>query len=948
MASIRRGAVLRQIQALYRAGTCSGLTDGQLLERYMAGRGERAELAFAALIERHGPMVLRTCRAVLRDEHDAEDAFQATFLVLARRAGSIRRRDSLGSWLFGVANRVARCARFDLARRRRHERRRAGETSEAIADPIRDDLEAVIHREVGRLPERLRAAVVLCYFEGRTCEQAAGQLGLPVGTIKSRLSGARARLRSQLARSGHAPDAATMAAWPIAGRLLVPGRLSSTTLAAAMTDAPGLAAPMSAVLIEEVLGAMSSRRWRVGIGLASAALALAWISVATGGGPAPPAGQPPASSVPASDGREKPGPIVLVRGRVVDPDDRPVAGASVRIGPFPGDRPDEPGRRTISGPDGRFALAAPPDAKDRIAEATEASRRVVATADGLGPGWADLAGPRELTIRLVADTPIEGRIVDAQGRPIAGVRARVHNIWAPPEEDLGSFIEDVKASGRSPWQGPRDLKLLTIDATATTDADGRFRLEGIGRERVASVTLSGPTIVTEEVYAMTRTSPVVGPVGWERLDPSARSYRGARFEHVAAPCRPVAGTVRDAETGRPIAGMKVRGRVAVGGLAPHPDPSTTAVATTDDRGRYLLTGLPPATRYVVSASSTPGLPYLGTMKVIEADPSAEGPARCDLELREGIPIRGRVTDKGTGRPVIASVSYFSLPGHSQGDPDGVERVAWTGGDGRFEIAVPPGRGVLVARTSGGRYLPAAGADRIEGLDRIRSLVGEPRKLVPDYQAAVEVHPVTGSGPMTRDISLEPVRTVTGTVVDPDGKPVAEIVARGLDANIVWGDRVLLTPGFAVDNIDPRSPRRVDFFHVERRLAGSVRPRGDEAGPILVRLQPWAVVTGRIVDDRGMLQSGLVLRSFPPGPSEADAGVLPRRVEVENDGRFRIEGLVPGLRYAAWIADDIGLFPPRSIFRDLRLGPGETRDLGDVRPRSEEPDGPTTSAPRAAP
>ena len=87
MISIRSGAALRQIQSLYTDGTCSGLTDGQLLERYMAGRGERAEAAFAALVDRHGPMVLRICRAVLRDEHDAEDAFQATFLVLARRAG---------------------------------------------------------------------------------------------------------------------------------------------------------------------------------------------------------------------------------------------------------------------------------------------------------------------------------------------------------------------------------------------------------------------------------------------------------------------------------------------------------------------------------------------------------------------------------------------------------------------------------------------------------------------------------------------------------------------------------------------------------------------------------------------------------------------------------------------------------------------------------------------
>ena len=191
MTSIRRGAALRQIQSLYTSGTCSGLTDGQLLERYIAGRGERAEAAFAAMVERHGPMVLRICRAVLRDEHDAEDAFQATFLVLARWAGSIRNQGSLGSWLFGVAGRVARCARSGAARRRWHERRLAEMRADSVADVTPDDLGDAIRREVGRLPERLRAAVVLCYFEGQTCEQAADQLNLPVGTIKSRLSGAR-------------------------------------------------------------------------------------------------------------------------------------------------------------------------------------------------------------------------------------------------------------------------------------------------------------------------------------------------------------------------------------------------------------------------------------------------------------------------------------------------------------------------------------------------------------------------------------------------------------------------------------------------------------------------------------------------------------------------------------------------------------------------------------
>src|SRR4051812_5712422 len=107
----RNGGVLRSLKTLFGSGTTAGLSDGQILERFVARRGDEAELAFEALIERHGRMVLRVCRQVLRDPHDAEDAFQATFLVLVQRAGAIHSRESLGPWLYGVALRVASCAR---------------------------------------------------------------------------------------------------------------------------------------------------------------------------------------------------------------------------------------------------------------------------------------------------------------------------------------------------------------------------------------------------------------------------------------------------------------------------------------------------------------------------------------------------------------------------------------------------------------------------------------------------------------------------------------------------------------------------------------------------------------------------------------------------------------------------------------------------------------------
>jgi HlyD family secretion protein len=207
-----RGSALRQIHALYSVGTFAGLGDGPLLERFATLRGEEAELAFAALVARHGPMVWRVCRRVLRDEHDAQDAFQATWLVLARKAGSLRDRASVGNWLFGVASRVSLDARATSSRRRLHERRYAeSQTDEAPAED-RDgyDIGAVIHEELRRLPERYRTPIVLCYLEGLSHEEAALRLGRPVGTVRSRLARGRDRLRARLTGRGIVPSAGAL------------------------------------------------------------------------------------------------------------------------------------------------------------------------------------------------------------------------------------------------------------------------------------------------------------------------------------------------------------------------------------------------------------------------------------------------------------------------------------------------------------------------------------------------------------------------------------------------------------------------------------------------------------------------------------------------------------------------------------------------------------------
>jgi RNA polymerase sigma factor (sigma-70 family) len=265
----------RLLETLFHAGTAAGRTDGQLLEWFVTGDREASELAFATLLERHGAMVLRTCRAVLRDEHEAQDAFQATFLILVRHGRALWVRDSLGPWLFRVARRAAGRARRAALRRMSAERTWMGtwvHARPANAAGVTEDVElaSLLHEEVDRLPNRYRAAVVLCDIEGRTYEDAARHLACPVGTLKSRLARGRTRLRDRLTRRGVAPacvlppDALTLAA-----HATVPSALSDATIRAAIrfatTSAIGAGSVPTAVaaLSEGVLKSMmfASLKW---------------------------------------------------------------------------------------------------------------------------------------------------------------------------------------------------------------------------------------------------------------------------------------------------------------------------------------------------------------------------------------------------------------------------------------------------------------------------------------------------------------------------------------------------------------------------------------------------------------------------------------------------------------------------------------------------------------
>ena len=232
-----------QLVTLYSLGTVGSLPDDQLVEIYLARDDPAAsEAAFSALVERHGAMVLSICQRVLQNPHDAHDAFQATFLVLVRKAASIRRRESVGGWLFGIARRVAVRARLEAARRRHHLEKMGIERNTSHADAItinnepEPDYRPLI-AAIDRLPERFRRPVVLHYFEGLSAEAAAERLGCPRGTVLSRLARARERLRQRLEHRGLSLEAlmpATLASGPIVfDSRTVPSSLVQSTVRAA-------------------------------------------------------------------------------------------------------------------------------------------------------------------------------------------------------------------------------------------------------------------------------------------------------------------------------------------------------------------------------------------------------------------------------------------------------------------------------------------------------------------------------------------------------------------------------------------------------------------------------------------------------------------------------------------------------------------------------------------
>jgi beta-lactamase regulating signal transducer with metallopeptidase domain len=739
----------------------------------------------------------------------------------------------------------------------------------------------------------------------------------------------------------------------------------------------------------------------VGIGIASAVRLGAVASAAENEGGAVAQKTAPAASGIATKARragrkpkadasnaEDPAKAGHFNGQVRGPDGKPLKGARVYILPvavYPGSiKVDSNGIgpvRAETGADGHFEFDAP-DMTYSEFDGLPARREglLIVTADGYAPDWMHTWGqmtgftlledwmpvkgtPLDMHVAK-DDVPIHGRFLDPNGKPLAGARVKLTMLMVPMERDLDAHLaheSKLDASAYFLSSGPgfeRELysKFVPLvpglTTKARTDADGRFTMSGLGRDRLAVLTVSAPGVIDTSLTVMTRDAPDVGTLIDFNKKPT-KIIHGAGFTLKLEPGRTIRGVVRDRDSHQPLPGMWVGQYNGNAGATADAYP-----AVTDDKGRFTITGLYfSKEKPKVAAIAPPGVPYQSARAVVEGD------AEAVIECPRGIPFRLKLVDE-QGKPVEAEVTHIDVnpnPLAARLEPDAPMRDYNTPAarrtDGTYEGFVLPGPGAVLIKTPRSAGYRQARVDtkaffapgRTNWTPEEQSTLYGTEDLIfgairkydqREYSGIVLVNAPPDSKPLELSATLvrDPIRMVS--LVDSDGKPV---VGASMKTSDEWWEPHLRAATFPLLVLHPDRVRRIAFLKKDRGLVGFLIQQGVGATPYTVRMQPWGAITGRLVDQNGEPLLIWKPESDLKGPpnvsakSPGDEKLGEPHAEADHEGRFRLNQLIPGHHYSgeAYFQMQGG---SDSIFKDVVLGPGEVRDLGDIRTKlSYEPD-----------
>jgi RNA polymerase sigma factor (sigma-70 family) len=938
------------IRKLVRTPAEAEITDAELLRRFVR---DRDEASFALLVERHGRLVRSVCRRLLPQEEDVEDAFQATLLVLARRADTIRKQRSVASWLFGVAYRTALKARTTAARRQRYERQAESRPPQGpVSEAALRELQAILDEEVQRLPDKFRAPFVLCCLEGRSKGEASQELGWPEGSVSGRVAKARKLLQRRLGRRGITLSAALCALAVAEGAAAAVGivALSPALVRAVLTFAtgnavaPGAVSARAVALAESVLRAETAVRLKVALtvalalGLAGGGVGAWWYLAERREAPNPVVPEAQANddrpaeiaipAVPVPDAVAN----RIYSGRVLDADRNPRPGAAVALLGFPwrsiGDRDrGNTARRVLAetraDAEGQFTLSLPP------AVATMHFGLVLmASGAGEGPGWDPLPDPESrqgVELRMARSHTLRGRLTDAQGRPAAGVKLRVAglNRGSPTPKSL-PFPE--------PGEGARDLS-----GPATTDATGAFEVHGVVAECEVQL------LVQDERFAPQ----------WLALKTQAGDQTDAGAVRLD-PLRTLEGTIVCKQTGQPLAQVRVRGQSAgkVQGVT-----HNEAEAFTDAQGRYRLHPFPGAS---VSLLAYPpdDSPYLIGQEYVEWPD--DRPRRADMTLRRGVVLYGRVTEAGSGQPVArATVRFHPRTGDHPilaSRRVGETGIAWyradtcTDADGRFRLAALPGRGHLLVKGPGPNYR------HIETTTGML-IFGQPGRSLCYADGLVPLDLADGAEPKEVPVEVQPGTMLKGRVVGPDDQPTAAavIVCPTYVPSEEFDFKSLplyANAGrFELPGYDPE--RKVPLLFCDPVLMQSARVELTGAGEPTVRLAPCRSAVVRFVGADGKPTGGVPIQLevviHPPAPFGINDPVRhtgytvphstlagPRWVQAgPGPGEATFSGLIPGATYLLAVDEGKGMV----VKQEFTVKADEDPKLPDVvvrRPAAKPP------------
>jgi RNA polymerase sigma factor (sigma-70 family) len=950
------------VRAAVRGGGAS-LSDRDLLIRFADGGDEAA---FAALFRRHSGMVLGVCRRALSNVQDAEDACQATFLLLARRANSGRWQTSVANWLYTAARRVAGNARVAAERRARREKKAAvPEVIQPVDRMTGRELLDVLDVELDRLPPGYREPLVLCYLEGLTRDEAAARLGMPPLTLKTRLERGRKRLGDALTRRGCVLGAGLLALAATSPVGASPSRL----LQAALTAAAGSPPPSVEQLTRGVVTNAAGRGKLLGL-LALAGACLLGVGLTTGqlnsAGAPPEKAAPTPADAPAGAKANAPkladnrGSEVTLKGSVIGVDGKPFPGAKLLL-LAKGDHPTELG---VSGADGQFAVAIPKDLPDGY---------LVARAEGFGIGFRGLVRPdpaKAVELRLVKDNPIRGRILDTQGKPVAGVSVRVKVVADFANGSLDTFLSAWKI--RHPMSGlPEGGTYLWTDLVAqvlhaTSDAEGRFTIHGPGAERFVNVRVDKPGVADSEYWIINRAGFDAGPYNeasrkniTKGLEEFERVWllHGPDLAVIAEAEKPVRGVVTAADTGKGRAGVVVRLTRGGNGQMLLPIPLS---ATTDANGHYEIHGARKMNAYMVEIAGDTETAYM-PCQVRTADTVGYEPVVADLRLVKGVVITGRVLDRSTGKGVPGMVMAAVLQDNPYAKDYGMFDSASTfpmrdtTDDGKFRVVAIPGPVILMGGPDG-RRLPAGW----EVMHRYKQAVPDPNYpqyfpkkpfdgaafmayggafnlIQGNWCKVLDIKP--GTTVVEQDILLVPATTLPLQLRDEAGKPVTGVSAAGVSPKDWFPTVKCQTDTCTVYDVEPGKRRLVVLYQPSGKLAASVEPKGDEKPPVVVTFRKPGAVKGRLVGPDGKPLAGVAVGlQYKDRAAEEinNIAYAARQIVTGPDGTFVADTILPGLPFElSFKRNTKDLKPTQKPPAALQVEAGQTMDRGDIAVKEAE-------------